>query len=185
VLGAFAGLRPEEIAPPTKAGAKKRDKRGLACEDIDWRFSAVMVPAEVSKVDTPRRVPMSDALRAGLEWAGIRPGMTGPVCLKNPVEERELFRLGKLLFGAAGWPKNALRHSYGSYRNAVIRDLPRLAEEMGTSVGMLNHRYHNPQPEELGEAWFGLDFAADEFRKSSAELDLEQRSGENPARAIC
>lgn len=159
VLGAFAGMRPEEVSPPTKGGAKKRHKRGLHCEDIDWTFGAISIPPEVSKVDTPRRVPFNEALRAGLAWAGIEPGMTGPVCPVNPAEDGELKRLGKVLFGAAGWPRNALRHSYGSYRNAIIRDLPRLAEEMGTSVAMLHRNYHNPQPDELGREWFGVDFS--------------------------
>lgn len=155
VLGAFAGLRPEEIAPPTKASSKKKRKRGLHIEEIDWTFSVIRVPAVVSKVNTPRVVPFNDALRAGLAWACIEPGMTGPVCLLNPVEEGETLRLGKVVF-KTGWPQDALRHSYGSYRNAVVRSLPKVAEEMGTSVTMLNRHYHNPKAEEEGRQWFAL-----------------------------
>lgn len=152
VLGAFAGMRPEEIAP---APTKKSGKRGIRCEEIDWQFGVIRLPAEVSKVNRPRIVPINDALRAGLAWAGIEPGMTGRVCLSNPSHTRELARLGKLLFGGR-WPQDSLRHSYGSYRNAIVRSLDQVAEEMGTSVAMLHRHYHNPQPEAMGAAWFGL-----------------------------
>jgi hypothetical protein len=109
----------------------------------------------VSKVATPRKIPLTEAAIAWLHWAGIEPGMTGPVCLRNPSEADELMRLGKLLFGGK-WPQDVMRHSAASYRNAIIRNLPQLAEELGTSVAMLNRHYHNPQPREHGVAWFNL-----------------------------
>jgi len=152
VLGCFAGMRPEEIAP---GHCKKSAKRGLHCEEINFQFGVIHIAPEVSKVDFPRVIPMSDALRAWLEWAGIREGMTGPVCLKNPTRTGELARLGKLVFGG-GWSKDICRHSYGSYRNAQLRTLAQVAEEMGTSVAMLHRHYHNPQPEELGNQWFAM-----------------------------
>lgn len=153
VLGAFAGLRPEEIAP--KPSRKKKAKRGLHCEDIDWRFGVIRVPAVVSKVEAPRVVPMSEVLKGALAWAGIEEGMTGPVVLRNPTEAKETGRLGKLVFKSA-WPKDILRHSFGSYRNAVVRNLEQVAEEMGTSVKMLHAHYHNPRAEAEGLEWFAL-----------------------------
>lgn len=154
-LGCFGGLRPEEIAPPD-GKSKKRHKRGIHCEEIDFEFSVLRIAAAVSKGGKrPRIVPMNDALRHALEWAGIRPGMTGPTTLANPAKTGELNRLGKLIFGGT-WPKDICRHSYGSYRNAIVRSLPQVAEEMGTSVGMLHNHYHNPRPTEEGNAWFSL-----------------------------
>jgi integrase len=167
VLGAFAGMRPEEIAP---GPARKTTKRGIHCQEIDFQFSTIRVAAEVSKVGFPRTIPMSTTCRAWLQWAGIQDGMTGPVCLTNPSQTRELARLGKLLF-AGPWPKDILRHSYGSYRNAIIRNMPQLAEEMGTSVSMLHRHYHNPQPQAMGEKWFdlrpGVPICSDETTVSS------------------
>jgi integrase len=157
VLGAFGGLRPEEIAP---GPSKRASKRGILCEEIDWQFSVIRLPATVSKVNRPRIVPMSDALKAGLLWAGIEPGMVGRTTLRNPSQDQELSRLGRDLFQGP-WPKDALRHSYGSYRNACLRNLDQVAEEMGTSVAMLHRHYHNPQPQAMGDAWFGLRPAAD------------------------
>ena len=155
VLGAFCGLRPEEIAPPRKKGASKKGKRGIRCEEIDWQFKTIRLPAEVSKVAAPRHVPLCEAALAWLEWAGIRPGMTGAVCLRNPSEEDETLRLGKVVF-KDGWPQDALRHSYGSMRNAMLRNLPQVAEEMGTSETMLRRHYHNPRTLEEGTEWFAL-----------------------------
>lgn len=152
ILGAFAGLRPEEIAP---GPAKKAAKRGLHCEEIDWDFKVIRLPGVVSKTGRPRIIPMSDALMAGLEWSGIGPGMTGPTTLANPSQTHQLARLGRDLF-AGQWPKDALRHSYGSYRNAILRNLDQVAEEMGNSVAMLHRHYHNPQPEALGLEWFAI-----------------------------
>lgn len=150
VLGAFGGLRPEEIVP---SSTKRKGKRGLRCEEIDWQFRAIRLPAEVSKVNRPRVVPMCEALEAGLRWAGILPGMTGPVVLRNPADAKELARLGEVVFGGQ-WPQDALRHSFGSYRNALVRSLAQVAEEMGTSEAMLHRHYHNPRVREEGEAWF-------------------------------
>jgi integrase len=151
VLGAFAGLRPEEIAPKPGTG-----KPGLRCEDLDFEFGVVRVGEETAKVRRPRVVPMSDALRAWLEWAGIRPGMRGPVSLVNPAEARWTVQVGRDVFGDGGWPADALRHSYATYRNAMLRNLPQVAEEMGTSVAMLHRHYHAPRAREEGEEWFAL-----------------------------
>lgn len=155
VLGAFCGLRPEEIAPTGRKIKSRRNKRGLRCEEIDFEWKVIRVPAEVSKVGAPRIVPLCAAALEWLEWAGLEAGQTGPVCLRNPSEEDETARLGKEVF-KTGWPQDALRHSYGSFRNAILRNLPQVAEEMGTSETMLRRHYHNPRTLEEGTEWFGL-----------------------------
>lgn len=113
------------------------------------------VPEEVSKT-VGSVIPLNDAARAWLKWAGIEEGMGGPCCPRNPAEERSTTKWGKALFPGKGWPKDALRHSYGSYRNAGLRNLPQLAEEMRTSVVMLNRHYHNPRAQEEGRLWFAI-----------------------------
>lgn len=92
----------------------------------------------------------------------------------------ETKRLGELVF-ETGWPKDALRHSYGSYRNAVIRSLSQVAEEMGSSEDMLRKHYHNPRSKAEGEAWFNLrppegDAFAPEATVVSAEDYLQMLS---------
>ncbi len=155
VLQAFCGMRPEETAPPTKEGTKKKSKRGIRAEEIDWKDNCIRIPAEVAKTGFPRITPVLPAAKAWLEWAGVHSGSNGPVCYTNLVEDGETLRLGKEVF-KTGWPKDALRHSYGSYRNAIVRSLPQVAEEMGTSETMLKRHYLNPRSKEEGEAWFAL-----------------------------
>jgi integrase len=169
VLGAFAGMRPEEIA--AKKAARK-GKRGLRRQEIDWTFNVIRVPACVSKVRRARIIPMSDALKAGLEWAGIRSGQTGSVCGEYPAAEIQ--RLGLKLF-KTGWPKDALRHSYGSYRNAIVRSLEQVAEEMGTSVAMLHRHYHNPKAEAEGVEWFAVRPATDPICSDGIEVNVAER----------
>lgn len=156
VLGGFFGMRPEEIAPLTGKRKSRRKKRGLRAEEIDWTFRVIRVPEEVSKVDTARNIPFPEHAEEWLRWAGFEPGMTGPVCDQNMTDGGETGRLGPIVFGEEGWPQNALRHTYGSCRNAMIRNLHQVAEEMGTSVDRMNKNYHNPRTLEEGQGWFGL-----------------------------
>ena len=147
-------MRPQEICP---AAEKRRGKRGLHCEEIDFQFGVIRLPACVSKGGKRARIiPISPALRAGFEWAGITPGRVGAVVSADPVKAGELRRLGREVFGKEGWPQDALRHSYGSYRNAIVRSLEQVAEEMGTSVPMLHRHYHNPKSEAEGVEWFAV-----------------------------
>jgi len=155
ILQAFCGMRPEETAPPTKKGAKKKGKRGIRAEEIDWCDNCIRIPAEVSKTSSPRITPLLPAAGEWLEWAGVKPGSKGPICNSNLAEDKETIRLGKKVF-KTGWPKDALRHSYASYRNAIIRSFPQVAEEMGTSESMLKRHYHNPRSKQEGEAWWAM-----------------------------
>jgi integrase len=174
VLQAFCGFRPEEVAPPKRKGMSKKSKRGIRREEIDWQANIIRVPEEVTKTGFPRNVPLLPAAREWLEWAGVRPGQTGPVCDNNPVEAGETARLGREVF-KTGWPQDALRHSYGSYRNAMIRALPQVAEEMGTSEAMLRKHYHNPKTREEGEAWFGL-LTTDLIRQEYDKIEVSAQT---------
>lgn len=157
-LGAWAGLRPEEIAPSRE---KLIDgKRGLTWEDIDLEFKVIRIaPATAKGGKRPRIVPIAECLQEILESVS-EDKRTGPVCAHNAGELRVLPGIAQELWGTS-WPADCLRHSYGSYRNALLRDLGRVAEEMGNSVAMLHAHYHNPEPEEKGKEW---------FRKSSAKI---------------
>jgi integrase len=161
VFQAFAGFRPEEVGPSRRWG-----KSGLRWEHLDRRFSVIRVPAEVSKTRRPRIVPILPTLAAWLDWLGHADGWTGAVSEDNAADCRETTRVGRVVFGAAGWPVDALRHSYGSYRNADLRNLPQVAEEMGSSVAMLHRHYHDPRTTGEAADWWGVlpDFEAGKRR---------------------
>ena len=154
--GLFLGLRPEEVAP-----RQARRDGGIRWEHFEWDFDCVRLPASIVKGGRrPRIIPLNDAAKSFL--FPIR-RESGRVCSKNAAEERETLRLGKLMnthYGRdEGWPKDCLRHTYASARNAILRNLPQLAEEMGNSVKMLHDHYHNPQRREYGEEFFSLSVA--------------------------
>jgi hypothetical protein len=75
-------------------------------------------------------------------------------------QSRETIRLGKILNTdfdrEEGWPHDWLRHTYGTNRNAILRNLAQVAEEMGTSVDMMEEHYHQPIEESAGESYFSL-----------------------------
>jgi integrase len=174
ILGAFEGIRPEEIAPK-----KDNVKPGLRWEHIDWDWDVIRVPKEVSKTGRARIIPLHPAARAWLEAIGAGPTWTGVICEQNPTEvsPRATTTWGKALAQKFpdrfdGWPQDALRHSYASYRNAVIRNLPQVAEEMGTSEDMLHGHYHNPRIKQQGEAWFQFLPAEAETRAAWLKLKV-------------
>ncbi len=54
------------------------------------------------------------------------------------------------------WKKNALRHSYGTYRMAVLKAPVRVAFEMGNSPGVIRKCYDRVVTETQGKTWFGV-----------------------------
>jgi len=54
------------------------------------------------------------------------------------------------------WPSNALRHSYASYRLAIIKNAAEVALEMGNSPQMLMTNYRELADEHDAKAWFAI-----------------------------
>jgi hypothetical protein len=51
---------------------------------------------------------------------------------------------------------NALRHSYGSYRLAIIQDASKVSFEMGNSPKMVFEHYREIVTPEQALAWFAI-----------------------------
>jgi integrase len=154
VLSLFAGLRPEQAAAKTSGS-----KTGLRREAISTEDEVIFISREVSKT-VSHIVPLSDCLLAWLTWAGWVDGQVGAVARRSMAEAKETKRLGLLMDSYfdrdEGWPHDFLRHTYGSMRNAICRNLSQVAEEMGTSAKMMADHYHQPRPRKDGEAFFAL-----------------------------
>lgn len=122
VIGMFAGVRPAEISK-------------LTFSDVDFDRRIIRVDAASSKV---RRRRLIEVEPVAFEWlAGFR-GVTGPI---NPKQTRRKLRRLRKLMGWHKWPKDILRHSYGSYAMAKYRDAAKVADWMGNSVGVLHRHY--------------------------------------------
>lgn len=144
VLSLFSGLRAEEVH-----SRQESKKPSLTWDAV--KESKIEVPARVSKTKKRRFMPILPTLQAWLDHIG-RPE-SGRICLRSP-SRTETGRLGKLIGGE--WPRNVLRHSYGSYRVAITQDVPALSIEMGNSVAVIEAHYREAVAKEDAEAFWNL-----------------------------
>jgi integrase len=147
VLGAFCGLRPSEVAPDQRGGGWKPS---LMWENILWDKKKVDVPAEVAK-DRRRRFP--PLCKAALEFLSPWRRSKGQI---QPAKHVHLYTREWGKQAGCGWKDDALRHSYASYRLALTKDIPALADEMGNSVDMIYRHYLERKHESEARAWFAL-----------------------------
>jgi integrase len=134
-LGAFAGLRAAEL-------------QRLDWSEIDLARGYVTVAASKAKTRKRRLVPISDNLRL---WLEPHRQESGPISLldKPQVVAR------KYCYGFK-WAKNGLRHSYISYRLAVIHDTGRVALEAGNSPEIIFGHYRELVTPEAATDWFSI-----------------------------
>lgn len=146
LLGGFAGLRVSEI-------------HRLRWENIRLDAGFITLDKSLTKTKRRRVIPIGDALHAWLET--IHKG-TGPI-YDLPYKTYE-DRLHK------GWAKmvdeddkllvekraNAFRHSYGTYRFAILKDEYKTSTEMGNSPNELRASYAELALPQDANAWFSI-----------------------------
>jgi integrase len=133
-IGAFAGLRMAEI--------KRLEWKAV---DLDRRI--ITLRADQAKTASRRIVPISDNLAAWIE----------PLSREGKVVRKlapELTKLAKKL--GMEWPRNALRHSYISYRLAVVKDAAQVALEAGNSPDIIFKHYRELVTEQEANDWFSI-----------------------------
>lgn len=147
VLGAFCGLRPEEICPETRG---KERKEGLRWENILWAKGKVDVPAITSKVRRRRFAALTEPAMAFLDDLREKSGPVVPGLLYRGL------RLEWALEAKVRFKKNGFRHSYASYRLALTKDIGALALEMGNSPRMIFTHYLELKHEDEAREWFAI-----------------------------
>ena len=135
-LGAFAGLRAEEILR-------------LDWQDIDRRPGFIEVAADKAKTATRRLVPVADNLA---RWLVIAPRREGRVWRHSKPWFFESMRKAAASAKVA-LKQNATRHSWISYRLAEIQDVNRVALEAGNSPQMLHRHYRELVTPEEARRW--------------------------------
>ena len=139
-IGAFAGLRSAEIAR------------------LDWsevhltgpeRF--IEVKASKSKTASRRIVPVSDNLAAWLAPHARPDGQMVPYLRFD----KQLFQFIAPTAGVT-WKRNALRHSFISYRVATIKNVHQVSLEAGNSANMIFKHYRQLVTETAATEWFGI-----------------------------
>jgi integrase len=140
-LGAFTGIRSAELIR-------------LDWRDFNFARAHIEVGKNKAKTATRRLVPIHPNLMSWL--ASYRERATaggGSVFVSYRAAERSI-ALAKGMIG--NWPKNALRHSYATYRLAQCQDAARVALEMGNSPQMLFRHYRELADEHDAAAWFAI-----------------------------
>jgi integrase len=144
-LQAWAGIRGDELLSPSP------DKSPLQWTDIDLEKNIITIRPETAKTKTKRVIPICAALKHALMH---EPEKTGNIAIKDPRRytngQSETKKLGELL---GGWKQNALRHSYISYRAALI-GLGRTAMEAGNSENEAKRSYNDAMTEAQANEWF-------------------------------
>jgi integrase len=135
-IGAFAGLRPEEI-------------NKLRWEDLDFQERTIRVNASAAKTRKKRFADISDNLRAWLEPYAGRTGHVAPPNLQKL--RRATTKAAKI----EKWPPDVLRHSFASAHYAFHRDPAHTAVIMGhrDQNMLLTHYRDLIKPSDAANYW--------------------------------
>jgi integrase len=139
-IAAFCGLRSAEIAR------------------LDWsevhltgaeRF--IEVKASKAKTASRRTVPISDNCAA---WLSRYPKPSGRVCPFDRPDKQCFQYLGPT--ANVVWKHNGLRHSFISYRLAIIKNVHQVSLEAGNSPQMVFRHYRQLVTETHANEWFSI-----------------------------
>jgi integrase len=121
-LIAFGGVRREEL------------HKGLGWDAIDFERRTITVPAAIAKTGRKRKIVMSENLS---QWLAPYRMKSGPIFNKDPRK-----RIAKIVKASGiAWKRNALRHSFGSYRMEQTKNEGQVALEMGNSPKVVKDYY--------------------------------------------
>lgn len=160
LLGGFAGLRVSEI-------------HRLKWENIRLDAGVITLDKSLTKTKRRRVIPIGDALH---EW--IEPIHKG----KGPIYDLPYKTYEDRLH--KGWAKmvdeddkllvekraNAFRHSYGTYRFAILKDEFKVSAEMGNSPNELRASYAELALPQDAKAWFSIMPVKKNKRKKSKKV---------------
>lgn len=144
VLGGFCGVRPSEIT------GEYTDHEPLRWEDIIWDEEQLEVCKQKIRSKGHRLVPMQNAAKILAAYRGKTGYIWDPHKWSHkPINE---------VYAKAGVRKkrDALRHSFISYRVAQTGDVKKVALEAGNSENEIWTSYNNPRLKSAALLWFSL-----------------------------
>lgn len=135
-IGAFSGIRMAELA-----------RLDWSAVNLDRRI--IEIRAGQAKTASRRVIPISDNLAA---WLAPLPRQ-GKVLPISDLQ-RESAALARAL--GIDWPRNVLRHSFISYRIAIVKSAEQVALEAGNSPSIIFKHYRELVTEDIAEKWFAI-----------------------------
>jgi len=135
LLAAFAGIRTREI------------------QRLDWAQVGkewIEVNPKRTRTSSRRLVPINPTLAA---WLKHHRQPSGPVCPYNQIKGA----FSRLAARAkVPWKRNALRHSFISYRVAIVKNVSDVALDCGNSAAMIFQHYRERVTPAAARQWFAL-----------------------------
>lgn len=136
-IAAFAGLRHAEIGR-------------LDWAQIDFDEGHIEVKAANSKTRSRRLVPLLPVLKA---WLKPYRKKSGRICSREDMGDSLLWLAEKT---EMPWKHNGLRHSFISYRLAIVKAEGQVALEAGNSPTVIFKNYRQLVKDAAAEAWFAV-----------------------------
>lgn len=140
VLGLFAGIRPMEF---------RKKFKGAPALCLDWsdvKSDGIEVRPKLAKTGAGRVVPIHAPLSAWIEFIRKKRGLlSGPILAtgKRGGGWRKHWEEFRAKHWQHEWHADLLRHSFGSYRMAKIKDSEEVSHEMGNSPAVVLKHYWN------------------------------------------
>lgn len=147
-LGLFCGIRTEELPR-------------LDWESVNLESGFVTIDASIAKKRRIRNVTIPDNCK---EWLMLCEDRKGPLVSidEKHYENRLSWVRKKAGFknddGHSTWPRNAMRHSFGSYHYALHGDSMKTSKELGHKAGddVLFDHYRALASQEQGKRYFSI-----------------------------
>jgi integrase len=135
-LGAFAGIRPEELSKLTWA-------------HVQFDHGVIQVDPKTSKTASNRYVEITDNLR---QWLAPYVNRTGPIIPKNC---RRLMEATRERAGITVWPHDVLRSCFASFHLAHHQDAQKLRGFLGheTTDMLFRHYRYRVKAEDAKRYW--------------------------------
>jgi integrase len=110
----------------------------------------VELPSSVTKTNRRRTIELQPNAVAWLRPLALTSEL--PLGLDEEEYRKELNKAAAT--AEVDWERNALRHSYGTYRMAQTRNASTVAEEMGNSPNIVRTHYQNLVSPEVAPAYW-------------------------------
>lgn len=138
-ISAFAGLRSAEV-------------QRLEWQDINLSERYIAVSGTAAETGSARVVPITDNLAL---WLAKCPRSGRKIWRHGP--ERYLRRIARLSKkSGVKWKNNALRHSFISYRLALVQDAAKVALEAGSSSSVVLRHHKAQVTPAAAVSWFAV-----------------------------
>jgi hypothetical protein len=135
-IGAFSGIRMAEL-------------NRLDWSAFDLERGLIELRAGQAKTASRRIIPITSNLRT---W--IEPLPRKGKVVRTPALHREVTGLARAL--KMEWPRNVLRHSFISYRIAIVKSADQVSLEAGNSPSIIFKNYRELTTEDEAEKWFAI-----------------------------